>query len=168
MAWGLFAQQNTIKTAFRFSRINFYFVTAFYSLYDICMARQMIKTTILRYCMTVWAAPCPDGTRIYLKPTASSEGAPLWVRRSHTLLVPRSGTYVLSLISSWICQSRFAELFVEGGCRSYPQLRCFAACSGFLMVGPASRNHAASVRGRVLCTNKRLYVRLSRNGSRKT
>ena len=46
MARVLFAQQNTIKTAFRFSRINFYFVTAFYSLYDICMARQMIKTTI--------------------------------------------------------------------------------------------------------------------------
>ena len=37
MAWGLFAQQNTIKTAFRFSRINFYFVTCFYSLCDICM-----------------------------------------------------------------------------------------------------------------------------------
>ena len=35
-------------------------------------------------------------------------------RRSHSLLVPRSGTYVLSLISSWICQSRFAELFGEG------------------------------------------------------
>ena len=55
-----------------------------------------------------------------------------------------------------------------GGCRSYPQLRCFAACSGFLMVGPASRNLAGCVRGRVPCTNKRLYVRLSRNGSRKT
>ena len=46
MARVLFALQNTIKTAFRFSRINFYFVTAFYSLYDICMTRQMIKTTI--------------------------------------------------------------------------------------------------------------------------
>ena len=33
----LFAQQNTIKTAFRFSIIDFYFVTCFYSLYDICM-----------------------------------------------------------------------------------------------------------------------------------
>ena len=63
-------------------------------------------------------------------------------RRSHSLLVPRSGTYVLSSISSWICQSRFAELLWWGGC-PYPQLRCFAACSGFLMVGPASRNHAA-------------------------
>ena len=39
MAWVLFAQQNTIKTAFRFSIIDFYFVTVFYSLYDICMAR---------------------------------------------------------------------------------------------------------------------------------
>ena len=37
----LFAQQNTIKTAFRFSRIDFYFVTCFYSLYDICMAEGM-------------------------------------------------------------------------------------------------------------------------------
>lgn len=35
---------------------------------------------------------------------------------------------------------------------------------------PASRNHAlaACIRGRVPCTNKRLYVWLSRNGSRKT
>ena len=39
-------KQNTIKTAIQNSIINFYFVTAFYSLYDICMARQMIKTTI--------------------------------------------------------------------------------------------------------------------------
>ena len=30
-----------------------------------------------------------------------------------------------------------------GGGLTYPQLRCFAACSGFLMVGPASRNPAA-------------------------
>ena len=60
-------------------------------------------------------------------------------RRSHTLLVPRSGTYVLSLISSWICQSRFAELLWWGGC-PYPQLRCFAACSGFHNIGPAPRN----------------------------
>ena len=29
--------EKNIKTAFRFSRIDFYFVTAFYSLYDICM-----------------------------------------------------------------------------------------------------------------------------------
>ena len=37
MARGLFAQQNTEKTAKRNSRMKFYFVTSFYSLYDICM-----------------------------------------------------------------------------------------------------------------------------------
>ena len=35
---GATSQQNTIKTAIQNSIINFYFVTAFYSLYDICMA----------------------------------------------------------------------------------------------------------------------------------
>ena len=39
-------QQNSRKTALKISIIIFYFVTAFYSLYDICMGRQMIKTTI--------------------------------------------------------------------------------------------------------------------------
>ena len=38
MAWVQFAQQNTVKTANQNSRINFYFVTCFYSKYDICMA----------------------------------------------------------------------------------------------------------------------------------
>ena len=37
MAWVQFAQQNTVKTANQNSRINFYFVIGFYSLYDICM-----------------------------------------------------------------------------------------------------------------------------------
>ena len=40
MAWGLFAQQNTEKTVKRNSRINFYFVTSFYRLYDICIVRH--------------------------------------------------------------------------------------------------------------------------------
>ena len=37
MAWVLFAQQNTVKTANRNSKINFYFVTCFYSLDNIYM-----------------------------------------------------------------------------------------------------------------------------------
>ena len=41
MAWGLFVQQNTEKTANRNSRINFYFVTCFYSLYNICIVDGM-------------------------------------------------------------------------------------------------------------------------------
>ena len=48
MAWVLFAQQNTVKTANLNSIINFYFVTCFYSLYDICMVD---KKTFL---MTDW------------------------------------------------------------------------------------------------------------------
>ena len=38
MAWVLFAQQNPEKNANRNSRINFYFVTGFYSKYNICIA----------------------------------------------------------------------------------------------------------------------------------
>ena len=38
--WVLFSQQNTVKIANRNSIINFYFVTCFYSLYVICMARH--------------------------------------------------------------------------------------------------------------------------------
>ena len=37
MAWVLFVRKNTVKTAIRISIINFYFVTSFYSLDDICM-----------------------------------------------------------------------------------------------------------------------------------
>lgn len=37
MAWVLFARQNTVKSANLNSIIDFYFVTGFYSLYDICM-----------------------------------------------------------------------------------------------------------------------------------
>ena len=31
------------------------------------------------------AAPCPEGTRIYQKPTASSEGAQLWDKHHLTI-----------------------------------------------------------------------------------
>ena len=37
MAWVLFVRKNTVKKVIRNSRINFYFVTDFYSLDDICM-----------------------------------------------------------------------------------------------------------------------------------
>ena len=40
MAWVLFVQQNTEKTANRNSRINFYFVTGFYSKYNICISNR--------------------------------------------------------------------------------------------------------------------------------
>ena len=38
MAWVLFVRKNTVKTVIRNSRINFCFVTGFYSLDDICIS----------------------------------------------------------------------------------------------------------------------------------
>ncbi len=38
MEWVLFVRQNAVKTVIRNSRINFYFVTSFYSLDDICIS----------------------------------------------------------------------------------------------------------------------------------
>ena len=84
-------------------------------------------------------------------------------RRSHAptndqqiefeLQVPRSGTCgemggllcpTAALLRSlqWVSdgRSRVAEPIGEIGGLLDPQRRCFAACSGFLMVGPASRN----------------------------
>ena len=87
------------------------------------------------------SAPCPEGTRIYQKPTASSEGAQLWDEQtpSHPLLVPRSGT-------DYFSQHHMGSVSPPSGnymgwkYRTYPQLRCFAACSGFHDIGPAPRN----------------------------
>ena len=85
-------------------------------------------------------APCPDGTRYYQKPTASCEAAQLWDKHHLTLSWFREAgpTIILNIIGDvsvplrgTICRLRFL---------TYPQLRCFAACSGFHDIGPASRN----------------------------
>ncbi len=46
------------------------------------------------------SAPCPEGTRIYQKPTASSEGAQLWDRDPLTLSWFRKAgqTFILNII----------------------------------------------------------------------
>ena len=44
-----------------------------------------------------------------------------------------------SSISDGMCKSPFGELIFGEG-HIYPQLRCFAACSGFHDIGPALRN----------------------------
>ena len=90
------------------------------------------------------SAPCPEGTRIYQKPTASCEGAQLWDEQtpSHPLLVPRSGT-------GYFSQHHRGSVSPPSGnymgwkYRTYPQLRCFAACSGFHDIGPAPRNRSS-------------------------
>ena len=45
MEWVLFVRQNAVKTVIRNSIINFYFVTGFYSLDDICISNM--KTCFL-------------------------------------------------------------------------------------------------------------------------
>ena len=85
------------------------------------------------------SAPCPEGTRIHQKPTASSEGAQLWDKHHHLpLLVPQSGTDFPQHHTG--CVSPPSGNYMGWRCRTYPQLRCFAACSGFHDIGPASRN----------------------------
>ena len=86
------------------------------------------------------SAPCPEGTRIHQKPTASSEGAQLWDKHHLTISWFRKAgpTIILNII-------RDASVPLRGTifrwrCRTYPQLRCFAACSGFHDIGPAPRN----------------------------
>ena len=61
--------------------------------------------------MLLWSAPCPDGTRIHQKPTASSEGAQLWDNRPLTLSWFREAgpTIVLNIIRER--QSPFGELY---------------------------------------------------------
>ena len=85
------------------------------------------------------SAPCPEGTRIYQKPTASSEGAQLWDRHPLTLSWFRKAgqTIILNIIGDASVPLRGTHL---GRYHIYPQLRCFAACSGFHDIGPAPRN----------------------------
>ena len=55
--------------------------------------------------MLLWSAPCPEGTRIHQKPTASSEGAQLWDEHRLTL--------------SW---------FREAGPAAHTQSACIRGC----------------------------------------
>ena len=89
---------------------------------------------------TICLQPCPEGTRIHQKPTASSEGAQLWDKHHFTLSWFRKAgpTIILNTI-------RDASVPLRGTifrwrCSTYPQLHCFAACSGFHYIGPAPRN----------------------------
>ena len=52
MARVLFAQQNIVKTANQNSRINFYFVTCFYSIDNICMVdmKAFFKNEDMKTC----------------------------------------------------------------------------------------------------------------------
>ena len=87
------------------------------------------------------SAPCPKGTRIYQKPTASSEGAQLWDRDPLTLSWFRKAgqTIILNIIGDASVTLRRTHL----GGQIYPQQRCFAACSGFSLYRSRSAEPAA-------------------------
>ena len=58
------------------------------------------------------SAPCPEGTRIYQKPTASSEGAQLWDKHTLTLSwFRKAGPTILLNVIGDVCQSPFGELY---------------------------------------------------------
>ena len=56
----------------------------------------------------------------------------------HPLLVPQSGTDYHPQYQTGCVSPPSGNSFWEG--HIYPQLRCFAACSGFHDIGPAQRN----------------------------
>ena len=110
------------------------------------------------------SAPCPEGTRIYQKPTASSEGAQLWDRHPLTLSWFRKAgqTIILNIIGDASVPLRGTHWG-----QIYPQLRCFAACSGFHDIGPAPRNpqlilNLLVVRGCVATARRHSLLCLSR------
>ena len=90
--------------------------------------------------MLLWSAPCPEGTRIHQKPTASSEGAQLCDNRPLTLSWFRDAGPTIVLNILWDMSVPLRGTIFRWRCRTYPQLRCFAACSGFHDIGPALRN----------------------------
>ena len=77
MAWVLFAQQNTVKTANLNSRINFYFVTSFYSLYDICMVDT--NNQQIEYELRVTLRGTKVGWGVFAYPTAALLRSLQWV-----------------------------------------------------------------------------------------
>ena len=110
------------------------------------------------------SAPCPEGTRIYQKPTASSEGAQLWDKHHLILSWFRKAGPTINIIQDVSVPLRGTHL---GGYHFYPQLRSFAACSGFHDIGPAPRNQQLKlnllvIRGCVATARRHSLLGLSR------
>ena len=84
------------------------------------------------------SAPCPEGTRIHQKPTASFEGAQLWDKHPLTLSWFRKAGP--TIIPYEMVSIPLRGTIFRWRSRTYPQLRSFGACSGFHDIGPAPRN----------------------------
>ena len=95
MAWVLFAPQNTVKTANRNSKINFYFVTSFYSLYDICIADT--NNQQIEYELMVPLRGTKVGWGVFAYPTAALLRSLQWV--SHRDVSPRDTALITVSLS---------------------------------------------------------------------
>ena len=86
------------------------------------------------------SAPCPEGTRIYQKPTASSEGAQLWDKQPSPSLGSAKRDRLSSSTSYRMCQSPFGELYLGGGVTRTHSCAASQLAVGFHYIGPAPRN----------------------------
>ena len=86
------------------------------------------------------SAPCPEGTRIYQKPTASSEGAQLWDRHPLTLSWFRKAGQ--NIILNIIGDASVPLLGTNFGGDIARTHSCAASqlAVGFHYIGPAPRN----------------------------
>ena len=111
------------------------------------------------------SAPCPKGTRIYQKPTASSEGAQLWDRDPLTLFWFRKAgqTIILNIIGDASVTLRRTHL----GGRFTHSCAASQLAVGFHYIGPAPRNpqlklNLLVVRGCVATARRHSLLGLSR------
>ena len=112
------------------------------------------------------SAPCPEGTRIYQKPTASSEEAQLWDRDPLTLSWFRKAglTIILNIIGD--ASVPFGEL-IFWGVRFTHSCAASQLAVGFHYIGPAPRNQQLKlnllvVRGCVATARRHSLLGLSR------
>ena len=101
MARVLFSQQNTVKTAKRNSRINFYFVTSFYSLYDICIADT--NNQQIEYELWVPLRGTKVGWGVFAYPTAALLQSLQWV--SDRYVSPRDTALMSSCLKNPVFMS---------------------------------------------------------------
>ena len=115
------------------------------------------------------SAPCPEGTRIYQKPTASSEGAQLWDRHPLTLSWFRKAgqTIILNIIGDASVPLRGTHL---GGIIFTHSCAASQLAVGFHYIGPAPRNpqlklNLLVVRGCVATARRHSLLCLSRQAN---
>ena len=103
------------------------------------------------------SAPCPEGTRIHLKPTASSEGAQLWDKQSSPPSLGSAKRDRLSSSTSYgMRQSPFGELYgVEVS--HVPTAALLRSLQWVSLYRSRSAEHAAQTRFGINCSWVRGY-----------